>query len=475
MLHDKSLSVAAQVAAGLTNQGVELSPVNGSPLDVTMAAMQVMPQEGDAIANVKAAALPISTAFDQHTGEVRSAANMLAQRVKANLTLAQNTINPLCREIVLECEKRKRDIESDSALNIRVIPVKALSLFNSPDLDAKLQRFTEGTFRKVNIPKRLEELIVSTMNNQDAKAAMQKGTASWDTNIEEVFEALDEEGFGGPIDVLFKEPTFAYGEKSLLRNAVALSNFILLDAIMTGRVEKISMNDVSLEERTALAKEQAFYGQRLVQQIRSITSLANSGNFILTASSHKKAVYVYYRNYSQWLKKGGSAEALIAATANSDGVLSNAIDDLMHDPAAWEKRYTRIESHTRDLQRVDVIGRLQSRVEEMIYTYIHTELDDSAIAKSADLAKAYFEVNRVQANTDFALYVRKAVCAILAPNSAVETILNDMDYYIETHEDATLSKALAFSLGRLLGRQAAAQIRVTNTGNGGMMAEAPTL
>lgn len=462
MLSNQSITAATQFANSIAASGIALDVRRHGPIDLVMATMNPIESSEDDGQAVRISAQPLNSGFDPHTAEVRRTANMLSSRVAGNIKLARTVINPMIREIITLCEKRKHEIESDSPLNIRIKNVAVLPTFTSPELESMYERFKTGTFRPVTIGGPIRTKLIGAINDELLFEGLKRGNDVWNTGIAQALkEGRECCGFTEASDLLLREAELPYGSVKWFQDPTYLINFLFISSVLNGKMPSVNIEDFSITERAELAKLQAYYGNKLAIQIQTVTNFAASGNFIFIAESTRKELYVYTKNYLKWIDDGGNADALIGAVASGEESLAGVANNIKDNVERYMVTYKTLESRFRAKQRMATTTEMKGVIEASVYRTIHGTLQDEEMRTAIANAKAFFAKHPLQTNEDILGYTRRAVCRTFAAKTACLEILNDIDAFMEDNESMTIERAAVLAGVRLLAKWTASQLSVT--------------
>jgi len=464
MLSNQTMHAATSFANSLAASNIALDVHRNGPIDLIMATMNPIEENPNDSEAIMQAARPLNSGFDPHTAEVRRVATMLAARVAGNIKLARNEINPMIRDIIATCEKRKHEIESDSPLNIRIKNIAVLPTFTSSELEGMYERFKLGTFRPVTLGGPIRTKLIGAMTDDLLYEGLKRGNDVWNTGI---MQALKEGreccGFTNASDLLLRDAELAYGSVKWFHDPTNLINFLFVSSVLNGKMPSVNIEDFSMTERAELAKLQAYYGNKLAIQIRTVTDFAASGNFIFVAESTRKELYVYTKNYLKWIEDGGNADALIGAVASGEESIAGVSFSIKDKTEHYMNVYKTLESRYRAKQRMITTTEMKDVIETSVYRTIHSTLLDDQMRTAVANAKAFFSKHPLQTNEDILGYTRRAVCRTFAANTSCLEILNDIDAFMEDNEGMTIERAAVLAGIRLLAKWSAAQLSVCRT------------
>ncbi|QAX96124.1 hypothetical protein [Vibrio phage vB_VmeM-Yong XC32] len=464
MFKDKSLEAAMQLGTSLAASNITLSLNQNTHLDLVHSSLNAFMENDSVVDQVRQAAMPINVGFDPHTGEKRRVAQLMANRASANLKMARTVVNPLVRAIVGDCENAKRAIEGDSPLNIGIRSVAVLPTFTSPELATMYEKYRVGAFRPVELSGPLRSKILGGLTDDLLFEGLKRGNEVWNTGIKQAMgEGANLLGFTTASEILLRNEQPESNSPAMFNSPINLLNFLFLDALLNNSFTNVSLNDITVHERTELAKARAYFGNRLADQIRHVTEFNKSGKFIIPNGSNNKEVFVYAKNYTKWLDGEGEAEALIGALASGRETVVGVSEALMKDPSKYTAEYRRIESSARTRQRLATVAEMKGVIERGLYNHIHSEVEKDQVPTYIARAQGFFGKHPLQSNADIGQYVREAVCVAIVPNSACLQLLNDMDAFMEDDETLTRSQAGVRAMVRLLGQWAGTQMTVTKS------------
>lgn len=461
MLSNESLQAGQQLGTALAAVGIVLEPAHNTPISSVASTMNVAALESESvIERIKESVAPLNVGFDPHTAEVKRTTTIMAERVAGNIRLARTMLIPTIKDIAVACTKRRIEIEQDSPLNVSIRQVATLGALTLPELEAQYSRFRTGSHRFFTVTGKLSSMLLGGLNDVILEEAITRPSDAYAKAIKELItEASTHYGWSQASDLLLKDVTVSNNSTELFRNPLLVLNFLFLTAALNGKLTNFPLDDLSLQERTELAKLQAYYGQKLSFQVDSIISFAKSGRFIIPANSTKKEASVYARNYSKWVKEGGEAESVKGAMMLSENSsMVSVSNEILSNQDKFKSHYLRSESTMKARQRMVTTREMQGAVESELFAFIHQEMAEENRGVLARRAKAYFGSNVLQNNGDLLTYIRDAVCKVTAPDTNCLQILNDIEAFTEEDENMSVHRASVLAGARLMAKWCAKQV-----------------
>lgn len=466
MISNASAVAAERVANSITQAGVILTPINGTPLDVVTRTMQPIGELGEnAIADaVMRSSSPLTRNFDAHSAEIGRVADMTAQQLLGNVRFVRSTINPLCREILTACNVAKANVEAESPLNINIINISPLPLFNSVRIEDMISRYNSIPLKRNALDNKLVAKLRDGATEVDLITAMKTTDASWNGEINKLITIIGLSDH--TVNNLFLDnvPNYITGSRSVFEDPVALVNFILFTGILAGRLETFNSSDISMNDRAAMSSLVAYYGTALKRQIEVIRKMATRGSFLLPIDSDKDTVYVYERMYRAWVEKDGSSEALIAAVANG-GSLQAIEFDLVNDPGKYVELFEVIRKRALGRTRQMSLSAYRNIVEHELLSYIKEDSEPTDRAAQVLNLQTFLSEYRLEATDDLTAYVKRATCEAIGKGTHAYFLQSEIDAYLADNDEATVQKASIHAVVKLMAKWAYVQMEVSRFDN----------
>lgn len=478
MLTTKSINAGSQLANNATALDKSFRLREGSALDIIVSSTEpadynALQNGGNYSAEVARMSQPLNVGFDPHTAEMRKISEGVAKRLANNIRFVRTTVNSLVRETIEEATAAKRNIEADSALNINIRHVGALPIFNSPLLERDIEQFRVGNYPTLTIGERLRKDLKTNITHENLLESIQSSNEIHNNSLKALFDTIAANG-DNVVYSLFEVNNISIGSAGIFEDPTNVVNFLFLQAALAGKLSTFDLSNITVQERTEIAKAHAYYGNRLGRQLSMMRNIAKSGEFILPISSTKREVTVYDKNYRLWLNADGSSEALIAAVASTNS-LASVGGELAGNPGKYEEMYTRLAARLGGERKVAAASRVQAIIEVKILTHINTEMAAEERVEAAKAMREHFKLYKLQTNTNIIDYVKRAVCVSIASGTNAYQLLCDIDTYMSLHENGTIGEAAVWASARLIAQWLKSQIDVVESTGVGFRPQPATL
>lgn len=419
MLSKSSISSAYGLAQLATRKGLSLSVKEGSPLADLLEACDaldsgIVSDDAEAMASSAfaspedelAAATSVATEDGQcnHTDELERLTDLAARAVSFTMDVARNQVTPAVKKVV-EITEASIDSARASRMEPLVIePRYAASLYDSADLGDILGKYENAPHRDI-APLR----VTGTWDDAAGVGPLMTGNAAIDADIVRHFEGREAyakdlwERYFASIPGKYRN---ADHRQDLQQYDDALVVFLGANALHAGDVP--DGLQASLPEYRAYLgdlKEQA--ASRLGYMLKRDRNAVKAKQLVLDAPEQsrpgqpiKGTIVVHGPVYNEWLKAGGSPEALYGAVYQGDAlnyhsVLANAEQNV----AAWERYTNTLKVTAAFEQRTATIQGLKQGIlavanglrDAGVISFMAEELMHSVNGRLAKLANAELE------------------------------------------------------------------------------------
>lgn len=466
MLTLASIEASRPIADNAIGNNGGFDVVPGSPLSVLLLQMRPIidvskVEDGNQSKHILDASRPVQKGeFDPHTGELQTMGHGISNLVAGSIKFARTVINPMIREIIEKCEDAKREINSHSPVNLNVRHLDTHPIYTDATVEQYLEPFKRGNGADVDIDDGLRNRILEGFNDEVFMTATAGPSATFTTRLKSLLQTMD----GGVAEYLFSPYRQQTGTAAAYTEHSSLLTFLFLKGIIGGRYPSVDINSYTLEERTLLSKAMSFYAMMTFRQIKQVTDFAVSGKFILPGATDQFSITVVDSTYRQWLKTGGSAEALIGFVAKNQGKVAGRDRELIDNPELAVVYYDRIVKQTTNTNRLLSTASIESIVSRHISTIIaEADVEPAEKIEQQEELKRLCETYRYVGSKDLVDYVRYMVCATRGKDTDAYSLLCGIDAYLEDNPEATMGEAALHSSMQVAAKWVASQIIVVKS------------
>lgn len=445
-------------------EGKHVRPVGGSLVaglteSITPPMTTGVLTEEDIISYSSQGGRVIGTHGEMQEAAVKSVADIIGQIAD----VARNTINPMTVDI-LNCIEKELSEEaanvSNQSIDIHVIDVPEVltnAMFSSLMEANRNADVPEGT-----LPQELRT-IIDACSPADIYEALKTGSASLDESVMELVDTY------GHIDIKAILMDYCYrlfgNNAGRNWNSQTVKGYILVglftNGVLNERCDKIS-GQLELKPALRLAVSTLRgYSFRLLDTFmyemdRSIKAgNINAPTRFFSRDSYR--VYMCGPTYRNWLKEGGSPEAVIGWSS-----LGGSFDVLKEDPSRFVVNYKdRLVQRERVMavRREETVRRVTRRI---IADWIRgdKEMDEAGRNEMRSRLNKAFEENQLRVGMSDRCFVMTVLCRVYTDGPDVLTLLRDIDAQLDRMEVKDLKYAVFIAHVNLIGRWVASQMTV---------------
>lgn len=461
-LSKTSVGMAQIVGQALATKGIQLHPVNETPVAVltNLSTQQLQLDEGMKVqgGGFERPELSVSllsgadaqmpgTDLSQHTLQMTESVQMLSRVLLNTLDLTQNVVNPMIDRVVKKIGETIDSTMAASASPLELVQQRPDSIFDSVYLQ-------ESSARYVNQPRQIQ-LRSLNLPAGDLTARLTTGHAGMDAQILDFLDRTGVDFATSVWDRIFNSTPASsmdvFARPSQEREAV-LAYFFAAKALM----EVPSGLNMDLGEWRAYASSiLAAAGASIVASYDERASRRRSGRMVLaTPADHHPIglVVVDGDKYTDWLAQGGSPE-LIFATLYGDRNFDGA--RMIERAEQLKKEWCSVIAMYQSAAGFKRYDAMVSGMKAQLTAEINAIPDDQLVGDRAD----YHE--RLQERTGHAKqrdmedlwhFSRKAVCRVLFPHTDAEILLLAIDEQSKIHPDKPVRELALYATIEVVAR-----------------------
>lgn len=447
MLEEISISAAEPLARLMASKGTVLSVQTDSILsalvnastpveaEVVVDGETVVVNESPAEAVQEASSLEAYDGSNEHGIVMAAAIETLSSEVRALLSLAQGTVLPEIQAITDKVKAAADEKVSNSRLPMVVMPQYLDDVFTRGELRNDLDGFAADT--PVNV-----EPVQLTAKWQDG--SLHSGIADYDQALDK-YLADKQDKVQDTWQRYFSNTPGLYRPNDVASDLVDHDKALVIYQGAKRLLADESVPDglsISLVDyRSYLARLMARAGFALSYWVKHEEAVRKANQLVRSAPMKYRPsdrpmgdIEVNGEVYNRWLKEGGSPEALYGAVASGSDLSYQGLLSKKDDTAReWSSLQTTKDAKVRfeyqaylvEALRDALVAKAKSVVEGDLSTDLYNRLNERM---------EEFHIAKVE---DLYMVVRKAVCKLFYPSSAVEEFLKLYDHVAEakTTED----------------------------------------
>lgn len=454
MLSENTVVATRGLASTLTNSGLVLGVKPNTPLQVIMSEQSPM-FVGRDITQVPQEDVEqelVSTAHTQmfgaahHTASQKNFAALIGKQVEQSIRFARNEVNPLINEIIDSTQDMVERMRNNSALERPVRMLKLDSVYRNEFLLLQIKPHLAKRVQPSVIEGDFERRLMSVSAGQ--RLELMKTTS---TSLNMALDALDKEkDFTSLIDGGLSARKVDNPYTSL----DVLAKYLYLRGIQLGKSEIFGKDNLSTRERIAVANMVAFYANQIGNIITMADNHTSNKRIVLSHSEY--GINVHEKNYLEWLRNGGSVEALLGYVATN----SNDSSGLRNNPEGFVKRYEVAKRSASTKVSAEINGEIEQRTSEAITQYINTEVEEQHRPAAHAQLRAARKEFPFYGNMDIDNYVRYIVCKAIADDTDAYAYLNAMDEQFKIDPSMPRKEAAVMAAATLVVRYVTRQLEI---------------
>lgn len=456
MINDVTIDAVYPLAQKLTAKGVAVEPIPNTPLMSLFAASHYeFPDKGMEEPASHLDALRIGSKAKNAEGVVNhdvvmdEVVEVVSKTVQRNLDIAKNVVNPTVKLVAEKADQLMTAAQELKSNLISVCPDFYHELWASNILEEMVGRYSETPVRAV-------DLYMELPNSMDREALFSlasTGATRFDGIVRDWFDGLGDEMIENTYRSIFHAGG-THGRRKLQeminpyhtdRDRILLAHLFARKLYqMPPEGTKVSLDEyreymsgiVAQTGRGVLAvmrnREQDNRARRLVKVWPASVSMLGQVPLVIVANGDL---------YNQWLKEGGSPEALFGAFLSDQ---KNTYQALLDNKSALERIWAQKEGIVETTNR---FNRFNHAIEAIVGAVTHAinELDDEElVVDRATLHRRLqdkVKVLRGQFYTDWYGTARRVVCDVMYPHTDAKKILLAIDEASTANPDLDIREA----------------------------------
>lgn len=382
----------------------------------------------------------------RHDVVMEELVEVIAETVKGNLHVARNVVNPIIKEVVADLQEHMQIAENQLQSNVTIVPDFYEGVWNSPALDAMVDRYAETSFHDI----RLTHQFPLDQDTFTVADHVHTGSASFDEDIDALLTSKEPGYLWGLFSRIFGAPGTRQGQ---LNNVIATQDRddVLLIHLMARRLmdNPPEGTSLTLSAYNAYVADIVSQTGRALSQRRTQRQRALNQN-LLVVNWPQGREHVGKRNieikvngdlYNRFLEEGGSPEVIIGAFI-SDQPRQTSV--LLEKKEQYEKAW---EKHHRILITSQRLNRFNHGVEGLrqAIAFQINEMDEEDLIVPRELLHKKLEENLSSLYGHWYEkpyeYARKVICQTLFPHTMSLQILCAIDHVCEDHPGIEVREA----------------------------------
>lgn len=370
---------------------------------------------------------------------------VIAESVKGNLHVARNVVNPIIKETVADLQEHMQIAENQLQASIGVVVDFWSDVWNSPTLDAMVDRYNETPYREVQL---LHEIPLN--GEFSIEDELFTGSASFDELVQDAVE-----NFG--VEQVMRVRAHVFGGVgvrqgvlgNVLRDAHPIE--VLVIHLMARRLigNPPEGTTISLSQYDAYMATLIAQTGRQLNQIRQKRLRAQNQDLLVTewpmgretVGRRKIEIHVNGDLYSRFLEAGGSPEVVIGSFI-TDQIRQSKVMLEQKDrlERAWEKQHRILVTGQRLNRFNHGVEGLRQAVARQI-----NEMDDDILPVERAILHRKLEENLSSLYGHWYErpyeYARKVICDTIFPHTMALQILCAIDHVCDDHEGIEVREA----------------------------------
>lgn len=459
MLTKSAIAAAAPLAQLFANRNICLEPAQGSslgiltrPLVAPLAAVAETGAEGGLNEFAEALHEASQASEDGVNFEHDSTMQHLQQQVvnvlRFNLQLARGQVTEQITELVTGLDELSREVEDATINRLKIVPSPLTPATESGMFDEIAQRYAET--RAADL-----KLSIVIPQPEDVLSYVSTGTMAYDSALQEtVDERGGEDYVRGIWDRLFVRGASRLEELFPLTDPHQWADLSIAFVIVKNVQVNLPANiNAPLEQvQDYLSQLSSQLGRMIAVAARRRQLNQRSQRVILaTPQGHQGEVMVNSDVYNQYLDDGGTPEAVLGAVASNEALSSAS--DLIQDKSRLERQWAaarRIQQETVAANRFSAaVDHLRMHIGRLI-----ADLPEDQVSElyQGDRSVVYGRLEQYLMTLNISLLddtwnqVRRVLCGVLYPHTAVEVILQGIDREAAHMPDGDVNEAATLAV-----------------------------
>lgn len=461
-LSKTSLGMAQIVGQALAAKGIQLNPVNETPiavltdlsttqlkLDESARALEGGFERPDLITSLESGADAVTpgTELSPHSVQMEESVKMLERALNNTLDLTQNTVNPMIDRVV-----KKIGEAMDAAVQAAQSPLEIIQVRPDPIFDSIYLQ--ESTSRYVNQPRdiRLQSLGLPA---SDIAERLSTGHAGMDEQVQEFLGRVGVEFAASVWDRLFNAAPASsmdvFARPSQEKEAVLAYFFAA-----KGLVDVPDGLNMDLGAWKAYCAEiLAAAGASIVAGYDERAAQRRFGRLVLACPPEVEPVgriTVDGDKYADFLAQGGCPELIFAAAY---GDRDFTVEKLLAKADVLKANWSNIVGMFQNAVAFQRFDAMVSGMKAALTAEINSIPDDQLVGERA----AYHERLRERAThakqrdlNDLWHFTRKAVCRVIYPHTDAEALLLAIDEQSKIHPEKPVRELALYATIELVAR-----------------------
>lgn len=313
MINRQTFDQAVPLAQKLAEEGVNLIPLQGSPLAdiVSTCSTYGLHVEGRNLDDLQVgdvtqflteeACRKTAEGYNEHNDATAAVVEVASRAVQQSLSFARNVVLPDVKAMLAKVEETIKGILAARSAPYEIVANGTPDLFRNALLHELVERFHNTTAQSV------ERREMAQIPSTEVRAAIVTGAAQFDAEVDAILGANDGLGYR-----LAQEVLEGKTDLDRLNNHMAVGVHLLCKSLYDNPYEGVKMNLVDYNNRLARLIEQS--GRMVYQEIERSVRRKKLGHLYDGGGVRVEGKYFIHVNndvYLDMLAKGLTPEALI--------------------------------------------------------------------------------------------------------------------------------------------------------------------
>jgi len=378
------------------------------------------------------------------------------------LNTAQNTINPICREL-REAITKAKELAAARRVNIigNIIQVDVPAIFTNSTLTDMTEQYLNASIDRFIKITELSVILNNNFSDEECRILIQTNSSGLDQAVD-AFLSTDDFN----IRTMINNTNF-YVDECAVNKAVSI--FLFCMGIVNHRIEKAAMITDDTVCNNMLKLLMATTGAIIARERRKSILASKSGKLLCVDPNRgtyepEGSIAVYGDAYRKWLKeKGGSPEALLgfaSSFSRRQDMDYTRENDLLENPEKYVIRYKEKLSELANIATMDDYAIVKDTTRTYISRYIRENNKDTAVVQRLqnNLSLAY--EHEYYGEKNLSAYIIKMVCRTFTEGTTIKEFLLTMDNILLHDPETDIPTARNLAVIQVVGKWIASQLVV---------------
>lgn len=466
MIRLSNAASGTRLAEGLMEDGLILSPVNGSPISALNAEMGIIDLDASDLAEefLNATRTKKDGAFNGHTANLENVVKLMTKKVTGIHRFSKTVINPVIEDVLTSYEAGLVKSNPASKYVVNVMPLSLNPVLDSEAIEGFLKRI--GTEYVKNEIRHMPQLIeqIETVLTEESFLACAKTS---DEELNKYVSSVVYGRAGSPFWINDWQNVRPIGLIPALQDAYSKVNCVIyalfLNGLINGRLEGFDVTQITGNERSMLVALLRHATYNAGQYLNTILTDDAEGKEVIIAVKDK-TVMVHQERYAKWVESDEDAciEAIMGAHAQN-GMGKYGLSEAIDSPKYFKDHYKRLFAMKEAETRAQNNQLLNIKTARIIVSAIEATEDMDQTVKSERIRKMNELIDRMpfRGNQEPHKWVRHVVCTIIAPTTNVYLLLNTMEEWMDKNPEGTVEEASMVATIPVIAKWVATQIEVS--------------